>query len=111
MFFVFAIISYSIAYKRAKATGRNGYIWGIIATTVFIVTGFTITFGIGVFLGMGIELWNWSENIVESYSVIGTIVAVVASFGTTWLILRHLNKVPEESLPEPPPPPVFEQKD
>lgn len=111
MFFVFAIISFSIAYKRAKATGRNGYIWGIIAAAIFIGTGLSITFGIGVFLGMGMEFWNWSESTVESYSAVGAIVSVIASFGTTGLILRHLNKIPEESSAEPPSPPVFEQKD
>ena len=110
MFFAFAIISFSIAYKRAEAIGRNGYIWGIIAAAVFICTDFTIPFGIGIFFRIGIEFWNWSESFVENYSIVFAIVGLFASFGTTWLILRHLNKIPEESFPEPPPPPVFEQK-
>jgi hypothetical protein len=111
MFFIFAIISFSIAYKRAKVTGRNGFIWGIFAAATFIATGLTFTFGVGVILGIGIELWNWRESIVEGVSIIGAIVSVIASFATTWLILRHLNKVPEESLAKPPLPPIFEQKD
>ena len=109
MFFVFAIISFSIAYRRAKATGRSGYLWGIIATATFIATGLSLTFGFSIFLGMGIELWGWSENTVETYTVISAIISFVASFGTTWLILRKLRETSEEILSKPPPPPTFEQ--
>ncbi|MCY7348058.1 MAG: hypothetical protein LH614_17840 [Pyrinomonadaceae bacterium] len=108
MFFVFAIISFSIAYRRAKATGRSGYLWGIIATATFIGTGLSLTFGFSVFLGMGIEL-GWSENTLETYTIICAITSMVASFGTTWLILHKLNETSEETLSEPPPPPTFNQ--
>jgi len=109
MFFVFAIISFSIAYRRAKAAGHNGYLWGIVAATTFIATGLSLTIGFSVFLGIGIELWGWSEKAAETYSVIGAIISVIASFGTTWLILRKLNETSKETLSEPPPPPTFKQ--
>ena|SRR4028118_1419861 len=110
MFFVFAILSFSIAYRRAKATGRNGTLWGIIATVVFIGTGLSLSFGISVFLGIGLEIWNWSESVVKTFSIIGGIIPLVFSFVTTWLILRYLNQAPEETFADPPLPPIFEQK-
>ena len=109
MFFVFAIISFSIAYRRAKAIGRNGYLWGVIAAATFILTGISLTFGFRIFLGIGIELWNWSKNTIEAYTIISAIISMATSFGTTWLILRKLREPSKEILSKPPPPPTFEQ--
>ena len=109
MFFVFAIISFSIAYRRAKAIGRSGYLWGVIAAATFILTGISLTFGCRIFLGVGTELWSWSKNTVEIYIIISSIISWVASFGTTWLILRKLRKTSKEILSKSPPPPTFEQ--
>jgi len=97
MFFVFAIISFSIAYKRASSNGRNGYFWGLIASIVFILTGLSISFGVGVFVGIGIEAWNWQPNVVDFISITGSVIAVIASFSTTWLIFRFLGSSKEES--------------
>lgn len=111
MFCAFAIIAFSIAYNRAKESGRNGYAWGIIIAIVFICTDFTIPFGIRIFLEIGIEFWDFSEHFVESYSIVISIIGLFASFGTTGLLLRHIKKVPEESFDKPPPPPIFDTKD
>ncbi len=111
MFFVFAVISAGIAFSRARATGCNGYLWAFIAAVVFVGTGLSFTFGFSLFLEVGREFWNWSEGVIENYSIIGAILSVIASFGTTWLILRKFNKVPEKTFTEPPLPPIFERKD
>jgi hypothetical protein len=110
MFFIFAILSFSIAYKRAKATGRNGILWGIIASVVFAGTGLSLSSGMSILLGIGLEIWGWSETVVTTLSIIGGIISVVLSFVTTWLILRYLNRTYEETFLEPPLQPIFEQK-
>lgn len=80
MFFIFAIISFSIAYRRASSNGRNGYLWGLIASVAFILSGLSISFGIGVFIGFGIEVWNWQQDTVDIITITGSVLAVIVSF-------------------------------
>ena len=110
MFFVFTIISFSIAYRRAKATGRNSVLWGIIAALVFAATGLSFSFGMSFLLAIGLEIWDWSETTVTTFSIISGIISLVLSFVSTWVILSYLNQNPEETIAEPSPPPIFEQK-
>lgn len=107
---IFAIISAWLAYKRAKATGRNAILWAFIAAAVFIGTQLVIQFGLGVLLGLGVEILSWSEQTLNIYAILITIFAIIASFGTTWLVLRYLDKVPgAETFSSPPPPPEFDK--
>lgn len=62
---------------------------------------------IGIFIGLGIGFRNWSETTFDDYEVFISIIAVVASFFTSWLLLRYLDKVPEENFERPPAPPQF----
>jgi MFS family permease len=105
---LFAILSAWIAYKRAKATGRNAILWAFIAAVVFIGTQLLVAMGIGVFLGFGIGLWGWKESVFEDYQILITIIAIVCSFISTGIILWYLNRVPAETAFQPPPePPKF----
>jgi membrane protein insertase Oxa1/YidC/SpoIIIJ len=104
---IFAIISAWLAYKKAKATNRNALLWAFIAAATFIGTQLVTTFALGVALGLGIGFFGWSPDILDSYNIPITILAVVTSFGSTWLVLRYLDKIPEEqTFTEPPPPPT-----
>lgn len=108
---IFAVISAWLAYKRAKIAGRNAIGWAAIAAAVFIGTQLAVQFGIGIFLGVGIAAFGWSNTILETYSIPATILAIIASFGTTWLVLRYLDKIPEDeaSFSAPPAPPTFDR--
>ena len=104
---LFAIITAWLAYKRAKENGRNGILWAIAGAGTFIATQLAVSFGIGIILGLGVKLWGWSEAVYDHYTVPITIVAIIASFITSWLLLRYLDKAPaEESFTQPPPPPT-----
>lgn len=109
---IFAIISAWLAYKRAKDAGRNAVGWAAAAAGVFIGTQLLIQLGLGVFLGLGIAAFGWSESILETYAIPATIVSIAASFGTTWLLLRYLDKIPEEETlySAPPAPPNFDRE-
>ena len=107
---IFAIISAWLAYKKAKAANRNAILWAIIAAATFIGTQLIIQFGFGILLGLGINFLGWSESILDTYSIPITILAVIVSFGSTWLVLRYLDKIPEDEVfVQPPPPPNFNQ--
>lgn len=107
---IFALISAWLAYKKAKDTNRNAILWAIIAAVTFIGTQLLFQFGFGILLGLGIEFQGWSPEIVETYSLPITIIAVIFSFISTWLVLRYLDKMPEEETFITPPPPNFDGK-
>lgn len=108
---VFAVISAWLAYKKAKAANRNAILWAIIAAVTFVGTQLVIQFGFGILLGLGIQLFGWSGTILETYSIPITLLAVVISFASTWLVLRYLDKLPEEEThAAPPPPPTFDER-
>src|SRR5262245_44880635 len=105
-----AILTAWLAYKKAKDTGRNGILWALIGAAVFIGTQITVAFGIGIILGLGIAFAGWPETVFENYDILIRIIAVVFSLGTSWLLLRYLDKVPEQpsSFSGPPSPPKFD---
>ena len=108
---ILALITAWLAYKRAKENGRNAVLWAIAGAATFIGTQLAVSFGIGIFFGFGVALFNWSENVVDDYVVPITVIAIIASFLTSWLLLRFLDKAPaEESFLPPPPPPNFDNK-
>lgn len=106
---IFAIVAAWLAYRKAKDTGRNAIKWAFIAVAVFVGTQLIVGLGVGIMLGFGMALFGWSQEITEGvYTIPVTLVAIFASFGTTWLLLRYLDKTPEEeTFVTPPPPPNF----
>lgn len=105
---IFAIISAWLAYKKAKDTNRNAILWAAIAAVTFIGTQLLVQLGFGILLGIFIELRGWSPEIIETYNLPITIFAVIISFISTWLVLRYLDKLPEDDTNiSPPPPPNF----
>ncbi len=108
---IFAIISAWLAYKKAKDTNRNAILWAFIAAATYIGTQLVVQFGFGIMLGLGIQFLGWSETILDTYTIPITILAIIVSFGSTWLVLRYLDKLPDdESFVPPPPPPTFDGK-
>jgi MFS family permease len=110
---ILAIITAWLAYSRAKQHGRNAILWAIAGAATFIGTQLVVSFGIGIFLGFGVALWGWSERVYDDYTAPITIVAIIASFITSWLLLRYLDKAPAEEgafMPPPPPPENFDDK-
>lgn len=106
---ILAIVIAWLAYKKASANGRNGVLWALAGAGVFIGTQIFVSFGIGIFLGVGIGFFGWADNIYETYSLLISVVAIVSSFLTSWLLLRYLDKNPEvENYTTPPSPPSFD---
>src|SRR5215204_3128543 len=101
---LFAIISAVLAYRKANDTGRNGILWAIIAAATFIGTQIVVGLVVGLALGLFLGLSGGTEADFDKYQIIITILAIVLSFGTTWLVLKYLDRVPQEYTPPPPPP-------
>lgn len=104
-----AIITAWLAYKKASENGRNGILWAIIGAGVFIGTQLIVGLAIGILLGFGVALLGWSETIFDTYGILINIVAIAASFLTSWLLLKYLEKAPEvKTYTTPPSPPKFD---
>jgi len=100
-----------MAYKKAKSTGRSGILWAFITAAVYIGTQLLLALGIGLFLGIGVEIFGWSDTIYDDWNLLITAVCIVASFGGVWLVFRYLDKIPQEEIfAAPPPPPTFDEK-
>jgi hypothetical protein len=102
---ILVIIAAIMAYRKAVATERSGWKWAVITSGAFIGTQLVVQVGGGILLGLGIAYSRWTEDEINMYSIIFTIISVVASFVVMWLILRYLDKIPEEQPFTPPPPP------
>ncbi len=105
------ILAAFMAYKKAKSTGRSGILWAFITAGVYIGIQLLLALSIGLFLGIGVELFGWSETIYDDWNLLITAVCIIGSFGGVWLVFRYLDKLPEEeTFVAPPPPPTFDGK-
>ena len=105
---ILAIITAVIAYQRAKATGRNGWLWALIGAAVYIGAQLLVGLGVAVFFILGVALFDWRESILTDYEMLFNIVGIAAAIGASWLLIKYLDRAPQP-LPAtmPPPPPTF----
>jgi hypothetical protein len=98
---VFALITAWLAYKRAKQTGRNPITWAIIGAAVYIGTQLIVSLGLGFTLGIAILVLHQSDSLLDTLSIPLTIVAIAASFFTSWLLLKYLDKTSVQEQVDP----------
>lgn len=102
------ILAIWFGYKKAKASGRNPWLWAFISAAVFIGTQVLVGLLIGVFIGVGIAFWGWRESALEDSTIVITILSIAASIGSMLLVFRYLDKIPDDGVTGgPPPPPTF----
>ena len=108
---ILAIVFAYLGYKRANSAGRNGILWAFITAGVFILTQVVIGFGFGIILGIGGELYGWSEDLTSGSNLIFTIVTIIISSVAGYIALRFADRpLEQETLSDaPPPPPNFGQ--
>ena len=58
---ILAIIFAVLAYQKAKASGRNAWLWVFIAIGVYIGVQLLPGVAIGVVLAIGVGLLGWPE--------------------------------------------------
>ena len=106
-----AILAVWFGYKKARDTGRNAILWGILCGGAFIGIQLLMGIGIGMIMALGVELWGWSESIFTDYELAVSVIAWVPGIVTLWLLFRYLDRVPEApaAIEPPPPPPTFGQ--
>lgn len=80
---ILAIITAWLAYKKAKENGRSGILWAIAGGATFIGTQLAVSLAFGIVLGVGVELWGWSETVYDSYGIPIGLAAIVASFAAS----------------------------
>ena len=106
---ILAIITAILAYRKAKENGRNGALWALAGAAVFIGTQLVVAAAIGIGLGLGQAIWDWPDSIYDSADIPVRIIAIIASFIASWLLLKFIERKPEPEavMPAPPPPPTF----
>jgi len=106
------ILAIWFGFKKAKATGRNPYLWAAISAGVFIGAQLAVGFGFGIFSAFAQEIWGWSDQKLATYNSLLVIPALLASGIALFLLFRYLDKVPQVHLDNgPPPPPNFSEID
>ena len=102
------ILAIWFAYKKARKTGRNPYLWAAIAGAVFIGAQLAVGLGFGVFFALSQEFWGWTDERLAGYNSLVMVPALLASGVALFFLFRYLDKVPMVPLEtEPPPPPHF----
>ena len=105
---IFFFIAAWLAYKRANENGRNGILWAIITSVAFIAAQFIVGAGIGLIIFAIYGFDGAADEIISRYEFLVNIAGIIVSVLVVWLILRFLNKVPEDNSFTPPPaPPTF----
>lgn len=104
-----AIITAWIAYTKAKESGRNGWLWGMVAVAVFIGTQYLTAIVIGIVLGLLVAFGKADERIFDDANLVVSAIAIAASLFASWLLFKYLDRpnFMTEELGGPPPPPVF----
>lgn len=110
---ILVILAIWFGYKKAKATGRNPFLWAFICAAIFIGAQIVCGAAIGIFIGIGIAAWGWSEKTFDDYNILISVVSTIFGLAGLFLTFRYLDKVPEnEFVSQPPPLPIdFEKKD
>lgn len=108
---ILAILFAYLGYKRANSAGRNGILWAFIAAGVFILTQVIIGLFVGIVIGVGSELYGWSEDFSSGSNVLFTVITVAISAGAGYVALRFADRPLKEEAPlnSPPPPPDFSE--
>jgi len=100
---ILAIITAWLAYKRAKQAGRNAILWALAGAAVYIGTQLVVSFALGLALGFAILFFKWPRSTLDTATIPLTIAAIVASFFTSWLLLKYLDSLPRVDQAEPSP--------
>ncbi len=105
---ILAILAIWFGYKKAKATGRNPFLWAFYSGVTFIGLQAVTALMLTTVVAVGVEGFGWDEGLYQRLEWVITLVAVAISCLGLFLLFRYLDRVPDEGDPgEPPPPPVF----
>jgi hypothetical protein len=106
---IFAIVAAFLAYNKAKASGRKGWVWALAGLAVYIGTQLLIGVAAGMIILVGMFALGWPESMLTAYELPINIIAIAGAFAATWGLLKFLDRVPREEYAgtPPPPPPTF----
>ncbi len=101
------LITYYV-YKNAKENGRNAVLWAVINIAVILTV--QIAVGIIALIFMWLAAGNTFnlENPYSGYDLLVNLIGVAVSLFASYLVYRHVTRVPETVFRQsPPPPPTF----
>lgn len=105
---IFVIIASVFVYRTARDNGYNAVVWTIVTIVAFLGIQFLTGVLFGVVVTIGNAGWGWPLTLIQDYSLIVALLALVPSIGAVLLILRHVNTIKDnDPVSAPPPPPSF----
>ena len=104
---ILIILAIWFGYKKARDSGRNPWLWAVIAGGVFLGTQLLVGFGFGVLILIGQQMWGWDDRAFENYALLANIPAIILSIVALWLVFRFLDRQPNIEINDAPPPPTF----
>lgn len=105
---IFVIIASVFVYRTARDNGYNAVVWTIVTIVAFLGIQFLTGILFGVVVALGNAVWGWPLTLIQDYSLIVGLLALVPSIGAVLLILRHVNTIKDDDpVSAPPPPPSF----
>jgi hypothetical protein len=107
---IFLIIATIFVYRTARDNGYNAILWAVITVITFLGVQLAVGFLIGIIFGLGMAAFGWSETSLTNNAFVFNLIALAASIGSVMLILRHVNKIPDDEPANVPPPPKFDEK-
>ncbi|HNU07891.1 MAG TPA: hypothetical protein PKO33_09010 [Pyrinomonadaceae bacterium] len=103
-----AILAAYFGYKKAKATGRNGFLWAAISVGAFIGMQFLFGIAVGFAVMASSGFQDLDNDPLQGHEAAVGFAAIVPAAVVVWLIFRYLDRMPpDEEVNGPPEPPTF----
>lgn len=96
---VFIIVLAILIFKSAREYGRNAVLWTVAAVVGYLVIQFSVGFAIGIISVIGTELWGWSPTLIDDYSFLIGLGALVPAVGYVLILWKIVTRVPENYVP------------
>ena len=109
---IFVIITSIFIYRTARDNGHNAVLWTVAAAVGFIVIQFGIGLMAGIFIGVGMALWDWPQSALEDYNLLIGLGALVPAIGYVMIIWKIVNRVKDDApLPKRSENSIFDRND
>lgn len=97
---VFIVVLAILIFKSARDYGRNAILWTVAAVIGYFAIQFAIGIVIGVVSIIGANARGWSPTLVDDYSFLIGLAALVPAVGYVLIIWKIVSRVPVNYVPK-----------
>jgi len=108
LYFIFYRIPKTMT-RLARERNRSAVRWTILAIASWIGAEIIVGIALGLIHGVGIVLWGWPRES-QGLNLLAYVIALIAALLSVTILTRILTNLPVDGiLPQPPPPPTFDE--